>query len=206
MSDHLESTTRRRAVHKLKNGKSVEIHSLGLADYTAARDEALRRYKRQRLETYTGNADLVDDPEIRRELMRDAFEKIEQISCEDLPSREMEMPVRDRQGQFVRDRHGNIQTKIEPVEYAAWWMSKTPEGQLFMTWLSMKRGDPSLTLDDADEVFRDAMEDLETIVDRVGEISEPTLAGNSPTSDAGPTTTAEVKRKERRKRRRRTGR
>ena len=106
-------------------------------------------------------------------------------------------------------KRGGLVTKKQTVDYTAWWMSETPEGRLFMTWLSIRRSDPTFTLEDADDIFREHMEELEMIADEVGEISSPEL-GNSaaPPSLDGPTgakpETARQRRK-RRKRRRQTG-
>lgn len=208
-TDNADSTVRRRKLYPLPNGEKVEIQSLGLSDYVAAREEALAQYKRNRIKTWTANVDLLPKAD-RQAAMTAAFQRAEETTIEDLPEKEMELPVRGKGGGFVRDRDGEMLTKKSRVEYTAWWMSDTPEGRLFMTWLSIKRSKPDFTIEDADEIFREHMGELESIADEVGEISGPQL-GNSPEPGAEPPATAETetaaeKRESRKRRRRRTGR
>lgn len=212
-SDNADSTVRRRKLYPLPNGEKVEIQSLGLSDYVAAREEALAQYKRQRIATWTRNLDLMQamDPEQRQQLLTAAFERAEEITVENLPEKKMRLPVRAPGGKFRRDKAGQIVTAIQRVEFTAWWMSETPEGRLFMTWLSIKRSKPDFTLEDADEIFREHLEELEQIADQVGEISGPQL-GNSqepeaePPAETEPMETARQRRKRRKKMRRQTGR
>lgn len=212
-TDNADSTVRRRRVYPLPNGEKVEIRSLGLNDYVMAREEALAGFKRQRIATWTKNLDLMQNvpAEQRHQLVQSAFERAEEITIEDLPQKQMHLPVRGKGGKFQRDGEGKLLTKVQTVEYAAWWMSETPEGRLFMTWLSIRRSKPDFTLEDADEIFREHMDELEAIADEVGEISGPQL-GNSPAPEAEPTAektateTPEQKRQRRKNRRRRTGR
>jgi len=86
-------------------------------------------------------------------------------------------------------------------------MSETPEGRLFMTWLSMRRGDPELKLEDAEQLFNDAMNELETVADQVGEISTPQLGKSSAPAATGAQTETDPteKRRARKRRRRQTG-
>lgn len=202
-TDLAATTVRKRSVHTLPSGKQVEIRALGLNDYVQARGEALKRYKRQRIETYTENVDLLPEDQ-RAGFIREAFERAEQFGQEELPSKEMTLPIRLPTGKFRRDKRGGLVTKKQTVDYTAWWMSETPEGRLFMTWLSIRRSDPTFTLEDADDIFREHMEELEMIADEVGEISSPEL-GNSaaPPSLDGPTGAKPETARQRRKRRRR---
>jgi hypothetical protein len=204
-----EATVRRKKLYTLPNGRRVEIQSLGLSDYVQAREEALGQYKRARLQTWTKNIDLLGNlPESeRRQLLQEAFERAENLAVEDLPEKTMRLPTRNAQGKFVRDQHGELLLQKQAVEYTAWWMSETPEGRLYMTWLSIHRADPTFTMDDADAVFRDHVDQLEKIADEVGEISGAQLGNSSaPPETAGqPTETAQTRR-ERRKARRRIGR
>jgi hypothetical protein len=202
-NDHAKNTVQRRKLYPLPNGKQVEIRALGLRDYIQAREECLAQYKRERLKTYTANVDLLD-PEDRKRLLGEAFERVELITLEDLPARKMALPTRSKAGKIRRDADGEMVTKITAVEYTAWWMSETPEGRLFMTWLSIHKSDPDFTLEDADEIFRDAQEELEKIADDVGDLSGPQL-GNSPGPSTDPTP-ATAKREARKRRRRRIGR
>jgi len=209
-TDNAESTVRRRKTYPLPNGEHVEIQSLGLQDYVQAREEALSQYKRQRIKTWTKNLDLMEqlDQQQRDRMLQSAFERAEEITLENLPTQKMRLPVRVQGGKFRRDKTGAVVTQIQEVEYTAWWMSETPEGRLFMTWLSIRRSKPDFTIDDADEIFREHVEELEQIADEVGEISGPQL-GNSPAPAETETTPAETpteKQKRRKRRRRRPGR
>lgn len=209
MTDNLDKTVRRKAKHTLPNGKEVEIHGLGLTDYVQAREQALKEFKRLRIETYTSNIDLLDlmDAEERKGMIRDAFERAELLTYDNLPAKEMLLPLRYRDGKFRRDKKtGELLTKTQRVEYTAWWMSETPEGRLFMTWLSIRRGDPDFTLADADEIFREHMEELESIADEVGEISQADLGNSSTPPEEDLPVAGETKRQaKKRRRRRRTG-
>jgi hypothetical protein len=212
--DHAETTVRRGKLYPLPNGEQVEIKSLGLNDYVQAREEALAQFKRQRIATWTRNADLLANVSEadRRALLRDAFERAEVLTVEDLPAKTMTLPFRTgKNGKFARDAAGGLITRQQAVEYTAWWMSETPEGRLYMTWLSVRRSKPDFTIEDADEIFRDHMEALEKIADDIGEISGPNLGNSSEPPDPAPaaevtaTETPEEKRK-RRRQRRQTGR
>lgn len=199
MNDRMEATVRRRATHRLPNGQTIEIHALGLSDYVAARDRALQQFKRAKIQTWTENVDLL--PAAQRETwIREAFERAEALTGDDLPMKRMQMPVRRNDGRIVKDGNGEPVLREREVEYAAWWMSETAEGRLYMTWLSIKRGNPAFTLDDADRLFIDAMDDLETAANLVGDISSPTLGNSEP--PAAPEMTPGERRAQRRARRR----
>lgn len=208
--DYAETTVRRRKLYPLPNGKQVEIRALGLNDYVQAREEALAQFKRQRLQTWTRNVDLLPDDagETKQQLLRDAFERAEQITIDSLPTKQMQLPVRLPSGQFRRDGRGQVVTELQTVDYTAWWMSDTPEGRLFMTWLSIRRSDPAFTMQDADEIFRDHFAELERIADEVGEISGGSLGNSSsPSPETGNSEQATpMTRRQQRKARRRIGR
>lgn len=198
MSDRMEATVRRRATHRLPNGRTIEIHALGLADYVAARDRALQQFKRQKIQTWTENVDLLPADQ-RERWIREAFERAEALTIDDLPPRRMKMPIRRSDGKIVKDANGEPVLRETEVEYAAWWMSETADGRLYMTWLSIRRGDPSFTLDDADGLFIDAMDELETAANLVGDISTPTLGNSEPPAE--PPMTPGERRAQRRARR-----
>jgi len=209
MNDHLESTTRRISSHTLSSGQKITLHGLGLQDYVAAREECLRQYRRSQISTWTSNVDLLGElsDQDRQALLRDAIERASAVTLEDLPKKIIDLPVM-KNGQPVRDKTtGRITTQRREVEYTAWWMSETPEGRLFMTWLSMRRGDPELKLEDAEQLFNDAMNELETVADQVGEISTPQLGKSSAPAATGAQTETDPteKRRARKRRRRQTG-
>ena len=198
MSDRMESTVRRRATHRLPSGRTIEIHALGLGDFVAARDRALQQFKRQKIQTWTENVDLLPVDKKER-WIREAFERAEALSFDDLPQKRMKIPVRRSDGKIVKDKNGDPLLRETEVEYTAWWMAETVDGRLYMTWLSIHRGDPAFTLDDADALFIDAMDELETTANLVGDISSPTL-GNSE-APADPPMTPGERRAQRRARR-----
>ena len=201
-SDNAQATVRRGKLYTLPNGKEVEIKSLGLTDYVQAREEALAQWKRERIKTWTANADLMPDDD-RPGMLRDAFERAELLTIEDLPAKRMKMPVRNKDtGKLKRDKRGEAIIQIQRVEYSAWWMSETPEGRLCMTWLSIRRSDPDFTIEDADEIFKEAQDELERIADDIGEISGGDL-GNSPKPPETEPEATETKRQRRKRRRRR---
>lgn len=209
MPDHLETTTRRTQSFKLGNGQLVQIHSLGVHDYVAAREECLRQYRRSQIKTWTENADLLADvdPELKINLIRDAMDRAAKITLEDLPTKTIAIPLMNN-GSPIRDpKTKQIKTKQQQVEYAAWWMSETPEGKLFMTWRSMRYSNPEMTIDDAEQIFSEAINELDTVADEVGELSTPKLGKSSAPAATGATATeteqaeAESKRKARRRRR-----
>lgn len=194
----MEATVRRRATHTLPNGQRIEIHALGLSDYVAARDRALQQFKRAKIQTWTENADLLP-PDQRQTWIRDAFERAEALTIDDLPARTMKLPVRNSAGKIVKDKNGDPLLRETEVEYTVWWMSETADGRLYMTWLSIRRGDPSFTLDQADALFIDAMDSLETAAELVGDVSAPTLGNSEP--PAQPPMTPGERRAQRRARR-----
>lgn len=66
--------------------------------------------------------------------------------------------------------------EVREVDYPIWWLSNTAKGRLFATWLSMRKTDAGLTLEDADALWAGAGEQaLESAANKVGEISTPTL-------------------------------
>ena len=209
--DNAESAVKRKKLYPLPNGEKVEIGALGLKDYVQAREEALTQYRRTRIQAWTKNLDLLDDLTVaeRQGIVQDAFARAE---VEDLPVKSMKLPIRGKGGRFlIKDEQtGELLTKTQEVEYTAWWMSDTPEGRLFMTWLSIRRAKPDFTLEQADEIFRNHVEELESIADAVGDISGPKLGNSSESTDAAEPSrekeTPEEKRARRRRRKRRTGR
>ena len=66
--------------------------------------------------------------------------------------------------------------EVREVDYAIWWISHTAGGRVFATWLSMRKMDPTLTLDHADQLWTEAgADELENAANKVGEISRPRL-------------------------------
>lgn len=100
----------------------------------------------------------------------------------------------------------NPQTK-EPIRkelpYWVYWMTETWEGKLYVVWLSARRQQPELSLDDLAAIFTDSMKNqkredlLEKFADVVGELTMP------PENPSQPSPSAEGATESRRRRRRR---
>jgi hypothetical protein len=200
-NDAMESVARRVVSHPLKSAKkNITISSLGLNDFASAREQALKEYKREKITTWTENEDLI--PADKRDAwIREAFDRAELLTYTDLPQKVMQIPDYIAPGK-PRMKDGKVVLKDTKVEYAMWWMSETPNGRVYMTWLSMKKSPDQqhMSFDDADKLFIEAMDDLEEVAQAIGDISNPRLAKNPP----APQEQEGQKKKERiRKRRRR---
>ena len=204
MSDQMEAGARRIVTHRLQNGRTITLSTLGYRDYASARDECVREFKRNFIETWLLNLDLLPDED--QQAHRDqAFHEASKISYADLPKKTMGFPQR-RNGKVVTNGDGNPIMDEKEVEYSIWWMSETPHGQLFMIWQSM-RYDPAqadVTIDDAEAIFDDRLE-LEAAAQLAGEVSESRLDLSGKEQTPLQEEPAE-KRDRRRRRRRRTGR
>lgn len=182
-----EAAITQSRVHTLKSGKRIELGRLGLQDFVQCKEQALHEYKRELIKTWTLNADLLPE-EMRDSAIKEAFQRAQEIHSRDLPKMTAQMPVVEN-GRFKRDEDGQVVTTEAEIPYEGWWTSQTPEGMLYATWLSMRRceGQRQVTLDDADEIFRDAQEDLQEAAGVVGELSDSALTaemeGNSPTPE-----------------------
>lgn len=181
-----DAVVTRQQVFDLPDGRQVELGSLLLQDFLQLKRRALEVYKRQMLKTWSDNADLLP-AESRTEMLREAFERAEQLTYEDLPRR--------------RIRSG------AEVDWPTWWAAEEQEGMLHSVWLSMRRcpGQEGVTLDDADQLFRKVLEQvgeaagqrvLDEAADVVGDLSSSHLLsgggeGDGRDSPTGPPTTAE---------------
>jgi hypothetical protein len=192
----MEAGAKAKGSVDLPGGRSINVESLVYEDWASIRREALRRYKRNMISTWTDNADLLPD-DIRDRKIHEAFARVEVLTADDLPKKVL--TAKDLQAAGVEVK------KSVDVEYSMWWMSKTPEGMMFTVWLSMRKSDPSLTLAQTSKLFMDDNQnvDLATLTkaqDMVGDLSKPTLMGNS---EAPPSEGSNGKRKRRRDRKRR---
>lgn len=202
--DGLQAATKRTVTVPMSTGETVTISTLTVQDFATAREQALQEFKRDRIKTWTNNLDLMPESD-RSQWMRDAFERAESLTYDDLPKREMLVPQYGRDGKLQR-RDGKPVMKLQRVEYALWWMSETFNGKLFMTWLAIKKtpGQEQFTLDDADALFMDALNDLESVAQTVGDISKVQLAGKSEAS--GPAKGPKKSKKRNKRRRKNSGR
>ena len=182
MSDAKSAAIRVEQRHTLKSGREILLGQLGLSDFTDGKHECLRQYKRQMIETWTANADIMPDGQ-RDDWIRDAFIRAEKLQFEDLPTRKVSLPVVNPDtGKYSLDPEtgGWVMQEVDSP-YETWWISESPEGMLYAVWLSMRQcqGQQNFTLRDADELFRDALDDLQNAAQVVGSISESQLAKNS---------------------------
>lgn len=199
MHGDLRPVARRVATFKTPNGKEVVLCSLVLGDFASACEQALQEYRRDKIKAWTANADLMPESE-RTRWIREAFEKAEKITVEDLPKKAIEVADLDKDGNFQHDEDGEIKTKMKKGHhYVEWWMSQTVSGKLYSVWLSMRRapGQEKVTLEEADELFTAGLESganaLEEAAQLVGDLSRSELAKNSQTpQEAGTENTKEA--------------
>jgi hypothetical protein len=166
-----------KMVHTLSTGKRIELGRLGLGDFEQCKEQCLHNWKRAQIKTWTKNLDLLPE-HMRDEEVRQAFLRAEQITIADLPEKETSIPKRGKDGKLLIDPDtGTWLLEKQTQPYEVWWTSSTPEGMLYASWLSMRRcqGQENITLDEADEMFRDNEEDLEAATQMVGELSESQL-------------------------------
>lgn len=157
---NLGAVARRSKLVPLPDGTHVELRALVLSDLACLQEEAAHAFKRDLIETYTRNADLLPEAD-RRQVILDAFKRAEEI------------------------RPDTIE-----VDKANAWVDKTLRGQMTTVWLSMRGARPDLTFDQAAQLYdaaRDAAL-LEATAEAVQEISKPTLGNGrppQPTTEAG---------------------
>lgn len=172
---------RKEQTHTLSNGQTVQLAQLGLNDYHNCKLEALRQYKRSMIETWTANIDLLPE-EARTDMLEKAMLRAEAIEIDDLPKKEALVPLFDKEtGAYLRDPETKeVRTTLKKVAYGDWWASSTPEGMLHAIWLSIRRcaGQEHWTKDMVDNVFMDALPNLEEAAQAVGEMMTSQLAKN----------------------------
>jgi len=190
--------TRRTRAIELPSGKSIELSQLTLKDYTALREAACSEYKRNLIETYTRNLDLMPE-EMRSVAVKEVFKRAESITPDDLPKKKAWVAKKDESGQFVRNDgepfyHDGVQQVIntgdampveEPIDYAGWWASNTSIGRIHTLWYSMRHcnGQQGTTLEEMFSMFQDdaAARDAANVV---GELSEQRLENRQPPQPA----------------------
>ena len=159
-SRYLGAIVRRSAVQRLQDGKNIELAALTLADWAFLQEEAAHAIKRDLIETYTRNADLLPD-DIRRATILEAFKRAEDIRAETVPS-----------------------------EKSQRWIDETLRGRLMAVWRAMLPFRPGLTLDDAAVLWGQRELELEQAADLVAELSAPTLGNGPPLQTVGAQTQA----------------
>lgn len=204
MSDNMQAPARRTISHTLQSGKTIYLSTLGFKDFASMQAQCLSEWRRDKLQFWTENADLLP-ADLREKKLDEAFAKAEKLTYDDLPKKLMEVPSRDPEtGKIMRDESGEIITEKRLSEYMEWWSVSTFNGILFATLRAMHHTpeQQKYTEDDADELFLDRSE-LDEVHDKVGEVtkSQLDLAGNPAAPQPEGTS-----RRERRRLRRRRGR
>lgn len=161
---NLSAIVQRRRLVTLPDNTEVEVRALDLCDWAMLEDEAVNVHKRQLLETYTKNADLLPD-DMRKDVLLAAFKRAEDVRADNLPSVMVKVNIEGAGIQEV------------PMGYAHYWLRNTMRGRLFAAWLSIRKSKPAWTLNEAAEFFAEKGGDkvLDQVADAVGEVSAPTL-------------------------------
>lgn len=120
-------------------GKSFDVYPLTLKDWGHLERLAVQDCKRTNIETTTKNLDLVPEG-LREGMVKEAFEKAGKITVETLPKKALADPD-----------GGEIE-----VDYMLWWVDSTFAGRLSYLWLSMRKGQEGLTLEDVDVIIQAA--------------------------------------------------
>ena len=164
--DGLSATTRRRRTVTLPNGRVIELETIGMRDYAQVREQACADYKRQMIQTWSKNVDLLPESERDGAVLR-AFDKAEKITPDDLPTKTVTDPETSRE---------------RKVAYADWWMGMTVPGLTYSVWLSMRKcpGQSSLTIQDVEKMFEENMEALNEVGDQLADLSKPRLGNHDP--------------------------
>lgn len=159
-------------------GKSFEFRPLSLKDWGAIERQAKQQYRRELIELYSKNLDLMPE-HMRDEAIQKAFDRAEAIDVDDLPEKSISMPEIDPKTRKPVRKDGKFVLTTKKVPYAIWWGSESFEGKMFAIWLSMRRARPDMTLDDVDQLLSsesgEAMQTLERLAGVVGNISQPSV-------------------------------
>jgi hypothetical protein len=202
---HIEAGVRRQRTVKLPDGTSIELGALTIGDFAQIREQACTEYKRNLIQTWTKNADLLP-PDQRMPAIERAFARAEELTPEDLPPRKVWLPKRENDGSAVRHKgdrffHQGAKVWIEKggpvleeqeVDYVTWWMSQTATGRLHASWLSMRHcpGQESMTYDQACDLLSKQSQTLASVADEIGDLSRPTLGNGDPAEASAGTTIA----------------
>lgn len=156
------------------NGKQVAMAPLTIGDWGTLERIALKMYQDSQIETYTRNIHLMPADMQQKEL-REVFRRTSELTAAALPKQEMLVYDRDEIGNVRRDSEGNPREVVKPIEYIRWWLT-TMEGKRQSVYLSMRRANPAVTMNDLDTMFADAGRSaLHDAADTVSELSEPQL-------------------------------
>jgi hypothetical protein len=164
-SRNLGAVAKHSRLVPMPDGTNLEIQQLHLGDWATLEEEAVQGAKRNLIETYTKNIDLIPQAH-REEMLRDAFRRAEELRADNLPSVKVKMKV------------DGVEQDVS-VGYASWWVANTVRGKLVAVWLAVRKAQPGITYDDAGRLFSAGREKaLEDVANAVGELSKGTL-GNA---------------------------
>jgi len=186
--------------HGRFKGKTFDVWALTIQNLARCQDEAVQEYKRQYIETFTRNVDLMP-PEQRDAMIAKAFESASKMTYADLPKKTANFPIFTAAGEFLRDERGDLVLREQELEYMLWWLGDTLRGRLYATWLSLTHAPQQrhLTLDNVDAIFLESQEDLREIVDLISQLTQPKVElGNG--LEPEPEATVPARRRKRRRR------
>jgi len=157
----LSAGCRKRRNMPMQDGTHVELYALLLTDLAFLQEEAAHARRRELIETYVRNIDLLPDtmsPEQKLEIIKDAFRRAEDIRADTI-------------GIAGGDQ----------------WADNTMRGLLTQIWVSLRPGIPGLTFDQTAEMWSQrSREEVQATAAAVQEISKPTLGNALPPAEMAP--------------------
>jgi hypothetical protein len=173
-SRNLGAVAKRSRLIPMPDGSTLEVQPLHLGDWATLEEEAVQAAKRDLLETYTKNMDLLamlPEP-MREKMLLDVFKRAEDLRADNLPTVTVKVKADGKEVEVA-------------VGYAHWWVSRTMKGKMTAAWLGMRKAKPGLTYEGAGKLMADwgGEAQLETVANAVGEISKPTLGNGEAPQD-----------------------
>lgn len=164
-------------------GRTLELWQQDYGDFGTMCREALEYWKSGYIRTFAENAKYLPESQ-QLAVVREAFEKAAEMSYDQLPMKNVRVPVSNGKGGFLKDENGQPVTRPERVDYMRWWMAATPEGQTQFVLLSIRKSPAqgNISLDTVSMMFRESMEDMLTCVQKIGELSESQILKNRESS------------------------
>lgn len=182
-STGMGAVVRRAVTHTMTKGRfagrTFEFMALGIRDIVQCQEECLEDRKREFLQTYTRNMDLIPRQE-QAAMLREAFSTAGEMQYSQLPKQIVEMPLIE-DGKQINDPDTGLPVLIPTrVEYAMWWVGETLRGKLYSAWLAMRKcqGQGDITINDVDDIFVDSIGDLDQAVGKLGRATNPRVLGN----------------------------
>ena len=157
-------------------GQTLEVRPLNLKDYGTLELCALKDWKKKRIESYAQILDYLPAEE-RKPLLLKAAEENAKLDESDLPTKTQ---MFDGDGNVTLDEAECV--KKRKIPYVQWWSAMTHEGRISSVWLSLRKAQPQLTLEDVEQLVGDEPHALVELANAVGEVSQSSLGppGNPP--------------------------